>query len=156
MLRKECWIAPAVLILDRVTKIAAEGLPPEGRILIPGVLGLRYVRNTGVAFSLFSQVPFLPAVLTAAVLIAAFFLLRKKKLSPLPFCGLMAMLGGALGNLIDRVFSGSVPDMIEPLFVSFAIFNVADIGITVGCGLVMLYLLLPEKERKDGSPNGTQ
>ena len=145
MIRKECWIAPAVLILDRVTKIAAEGIPPEGLELIPGVLGLRYIRNTGVAFSLFSQIPFLPAVLTVVLLIGAFFLLRGKKLSPLPFCGLMAMLGGALGNLIDRIFSGSVPDMIEPLFVSFAVFNVADIGITVGCALVMLYLLLPDR-----------
>ena len=56
------------------------------------------------------------------------------------------MLGGALGNLWDRLFLGYVPDMIEFLFVRFAVFNLADAGLVTGCALVMLALLRKEKE----------
>ncbi len=134
------WIAAAVLVLDRISKIFAPRIPAEGAALIPGVIGLRYAENTGMAFSLFSGRPWLLGVLSLVVILGAFLYLRHKKIPRLPGIGLMLMLGGAAGNMFDRFITGYVPDMIEFLFVQFAVFNVADMGLTIGCVLVILGL----------------
>lgn len=139
-------LAGAVVAADRVTKILAPGLPADGVTLIPGVLGLRYAENKGMAFSMLAGKPFLLGILSLAVIVAAFLILRKKKLAPFPVTALMLMLGGAVGNMLDRFFTGFVPDMIEFLFVRFAIFNVADTALTVGCGLMILSLLFRKKD----------
>ena len=130
-----------ILAADRITKALASDIPPEGTVLIPGVLGLRYTRNTGAAFSMLSGHPWLLGILSLAVIAAAFLILRKKKLSALTAAGLMMMLGGAVGNMIDRFLTGYVPDMIEFLFVRFAIFNVADTFLCIGCALTAIGLL---------------
>ena len=136
------WLtALAVLALDRITKILAPGIPEDGQPLIPGVIGLRYAENKGIAFSMLSGQPWLTGLLSLAIIIAAFLLLRKKQLRPLPLTGLMMMLGGAAGNMIDRFVHGYVPDMIEFLFVNFAIFNVPDACLCIGCALVIIHLL---------------
>ena len=136
------WIlAAAVLTADRVTKMLAAGIPQEGIQLIPGVIALRYTKNTGAAFSILSGHPWLLGLVSLAAITGAFLYLRGKKLRPLTMTGLMMMLGGAVGNMLDRFLTGYVPDMIEPLFVRFAVFNVADMFLCVGCGLVALSLL---------------
>ncbi len=135
-------IASAVFIADRVTKILAPRIPEEGRVLIPGVAGLRYAENRGIAFSMLSGAPWILGVLSLCIIAGALFFLRKKKLHPMTLTGLMMMLGGAAGNMVDRFFHGFVPDMIEVLFAEFAIFNVADAFICIGCGLVMIRLLI--------------
>ncbi len=145
-MKKLAWIAALVFLLDRGSKLLWNRIPETGITLIPGVLGLTRARNTGVAFSLFSGRPWLLAVLSIGILAGAFFYLRGKRLSGLTRVGLMMMLGGALGNLWDRLFLGYVPDMIEFLFVRFAVFNLADAGLVTGCALVMLALLRKEKE----------
>ena len=143
---KTSWIiAAAAFLADRGAKELAKGIPPEGMTLIPGVLGLRPVRNTGMAFSLLSGHPALLGILSLCVIAAAFLILRGKKLPALSRTGLMMMLGGALGNLTDRLTAGAVPDMIELLFMDFPIFNVADACLVVGCGLVILDLFRGEK-----------
>ena len=143
------WLIPAfVLAADRITKALAGRIAPEGTALIPGVLGLRYTRNTGAAFSMLSGHPWLLGVLSLAVIAAAFLFLRKKKLSAPATAGLMMMLGGAAGNMIDRFATGYGPDMIEFLFVSFAIFNVADTFLCIGCALVALSLLRNDPKDK--------
>ena len=65
------------------------------------------------------------------------FLRLSAGLPGLTVTGLMMMLGGAAGNLADRLLSGYVPDMIEFLFIRFAVFNVADACLVTGCGLVI-------------------
>jgi signal peptidase II len=134
-------IAAAVFIADRITKILAPGIPEGGRVLIPGVIGLRYAENRGIAFSLLSGAPWVLGVISLLIIAAAFFFLRGKKLRPPALTGLMMMLGGAAGNMVDRFVHGFVPDMIEVLFMNFAIFNVADMFLCIGCGLVMISLL---------------
>lgn len=134
-------VAAAVFIADRVTKILAPGIPKNGVVLIPGVIGLRYAENRGIAFSLLSGAPWALGVVSLLIIAAAFFCLRGKKLQPLALTGLMMMLGGAAGNMVDRFVHGFVPDMIEVLFVNFAIFNVADTFLCIGCGLVIISLL---------------
>ena len=147
-MRKVGWIAAAVFAADRVSKLFWSRIPAGGVELIPGVLGLNPVRNTGMAFSLFSGHPWALGVLSLLIIAGAFLLLRGRRLpAPAP-AGLMMMLGGALGNLTDRLLTGFVPDMIELRFVRFAVFNVADAFLVLGCGLAMLGLLRKEPEKK--------
>lgn len=146
-MKKIYWIIPAVVFtLDRVTKILALKIPEEGAVLIPGVVGLRYSENKGIAFSLLSGAPWLLGILSLALIVGGFLFLRKKTLPDLIWIGLMMMLGGAAGNMIDRFFTGYVPDMIEFLFVKFAIFNVADAFLCIGCALVILKILFGKEQ----------
>ena len=133
--------AAAVLAADRITKELAPGIPEGGVALIPGVLGLRYAENRGIAFSLLSGAPRLLGVLSLVLIVAGFLWLRKKEIAAFPLTGLALMAGGAAGNMIDRLVRGYVPDMIEALFVRFPVFNIADAALTAGCVLVMASLL---------------
>lgn len=135
-----------ILIADRITKDLAPNLPREGTVLLPGLLGLRYTENLGMAFSLFSGKPFLLGVLSLAVIIAVILYVRKKEFAPLPLTALLMMFAGAAGNMVDRFFTGYVPDMIEFLFVDFAIFNIADAALTIGCVLLIFSLLFRKKD----------
>ena len=134
-------IAAAICIADRMTKILAPRIPEDGQALIPGVLGLRYAENRGIAFSMLSGMPWVLGLVSLVIIAAVFFFLRGKKLRAMTLAGLMMMLGGAAGNMLDRFIHGFVPDMIEVLFVQFAVFNVADMFLCIGCGLVILQLL---------------
>jgi signal peptidase II len=115
-------------------------------VLIPGVLGLRYAENKGIAFSLLSGHPRILGLLSLALIAGGFLWLRKKEIGDFPLTGLALMAGGAAGNMFDRLIRGYVPDMIETLFVSFPIFNIADSCLTVGCVLVMFSLLFRPKD----------
>ncbi len=134
-------ITLAVIALDRVTKLLAPGLPAEGITLISGVIGLRYAENRGIAFSLLSGYPRLLGVVSLMLIAAGYLWLRKKQFGSFPLAGLALMAGGAAGNMIDRLISGYVPDMIETLFVRFPIFNIADSCLTVGCVMLIISLL---------------
>jgi len=136
------WAAAAgVILADRIAKELAPGLPPEGITLIPGVIGLRYAENRGIAFSLLSGQPRLLGLLSLLLIAGGLIWLRKQYIAPLPLTGLALMAGGAAGNMADRLIRGYVPDLIETLFVNFPVFNVADIGLTAGCALVIFSLL---------------
>ena len=140
----------AIVALDQYTKyLTVLHIPLYGHVdMMPGFLGLTYVRNTGAAFSSFEGQQWLFAliflVFTAAVLWEYF-----KK--PLPFTRLerfciAAVYGGGLGNMVDRVRLGYVVDMIETEFMEFPVFNVADCFITCGCIGLMLHLIFFNKD----------
>jgi len=154
-MRRFGWIALAVLGLDQLTKLAARQLG-EAIPLIPGVLGLRYAENTGMAFSLFSGRPWLLGILSGVLIVLGFAVLGRYRLGNTACIAAMLMLGGAAGNMIDRLFTGYVVDMIEVLFIDFAIFNVADMALTIGCGLMAWSLLLIPKDwsKKHGDTQG--
>lgn len=135
-----------ILITDRISKDLAPGLPAEGTPLIPGLLGLRYAENLGIAFSLLSGKPFLLGILSLVVIIAVILFVRKKELAVLPLTAVLMMLAGAAGNMIDRFFTGYVPDMIEFLFFDFPIFNIADTALTLGCVLLIFSLLFRKQD----------
>ena len=139
-LRKEYAVAPAVLAADRALKMAAFRLPEEGKVLIPGVLRLRYAENRGIAFSMLSGEPRLLGLLSLVAVAGMILWVWKKEMKAFPLAAMMLMIGGALGNAIDRLVLGFVPDMIEVLFVRFAIFNLADAALTVGCGMMVVSL----------------
>ncbi len=145
---KRLWIAAVVLGLDQLTKaLASKYLMDAGSVvLIPGVLGLRYAENTGMAFSLLSGRGWLLGLLSAALIGAAWLLLRRYRLGPLAESAAMLMLGGAVGNMVDRFATGYVVDMLEVLLFRFAIFNLADVALTVGAVLLGITILWMPKE----------
>jgi len=145
-------IAAALILADQVTKVlAAELLQPVADIpLIDGVLHLHYAQNTGVAFSLLSGGDWIIVALTSAVAaaIAAYVLTHKNEVPKTAKILLGVILGGAVGNLIDRIFLGYVVDFIYVKIINFAIFNIADCGITVGAVLLMVWILWSDRKSR--------
>jgi signal peptidase II len=137
--RRAGFVLGAVLILDQLTKhtIASGIAPGEQRRFLPAVQ-LVHVRNTGVAFGVFSGggALVLGFTLTALAVLLVYFARRPER--PWLWLPTGLLIGGAVGNLIDRVGSGAVTDFIKvPLWPAF---NVADMAITFGI-LALLYVL---------------
>jgi signal peptidase II len=138
--------AAIVVIADQVSKQVVWHQFFRGYHLdiIPGLLRLTVVRNDGAAFGLFvgGRVFFIIASVIAVVFITylGFRLPRKERYRRI-LLGLI--LGGAIGNLIDRVYAGSVIDFIEMGIAGhwWPVYNVADIAVTVGAGLLLLSVL---------------
>lgn len=141
----------ACVALDQGVKLwtAASLELYESAPLIPGVVELLYVRNTGGGFSILREHTWLLTIVTALLMAAIAALLWKKVFShPLAMWTLTAVLGGGLGNLIDRVRLGYVIDMFNFEFMTWPVFNVADILVVCGViGFAAYYLLLDDKIR---------
>lgn len=149
--RLEVGVAVAVVVLDQVTKAAVRRAVPEngGIDVIPGFLDLTRVHNTGAAFGMLNTAdfPFKPIVLGLVALVAlvgvawyAWFIPLRERLARI---GIAGVLGGAIGNLIDRATAGYVLDFVDAYWNGwhFWAFNVADAAITIGVGLMILDLL---------------
>jgi signal peptidase II len=123
-----------------------QGPGGESLHLIPGLFDVVYVENTGAAFNLLEGKRgflILFAALMLAVIIVYIFL-KRKSTPPLVLVGLSLVAGGGLGNLIDRVRFGYVVDYLEFQPFSFPVFNIADISVCMGCGLLLLYFAITE------------
>jgi signal peptidase II len=146
-----------ILILDQVTKILILKNIPHGtsRTVIPGFFNLTHVRNRGAIFGFFNQSgsPMVFVVLTAASLLAlglvTYYFIRVSSKDRLLKITLALILGGALGNQIDRVFRGYVVDFLELYVRSFhwPSFNVADSCISIG-GVLLVYIFFFRKGPK--------
>ena len=137
------------VILDQWTKMLAvrDLMPIRSTVLLDGILGLRYVENTGAAFGMLKgQRWFFIILSTAAIIAISIYLIKCRKTVP-PFLGfsLAMIVGGGIGNQIDRIANGYVVDFLEFLFMDFAIFNVADCFVTVGAFLVIFDLLFIDR-----------
>ena len=150
-MRKWYWLAALTLVADQAVKAVSLQLV-EPAILIPGVLQFTHARNTGMAFSMFSGKAWLLGVVSAVCILAGWLILRRYRLGPLSRAAAMLMLGGAAGNMIDRFLRGYVVDMFEPLFIPFAVFNVADAALTIGTALMGASLIFCAEDwrEKDG------
>lgn len=143
---------------DQVIKLFVERyLAPVGtKEFINGFIGWNYVRNTGAAFGSFSDNTVLLSVVTGAVLLAGIILIAMKKIKS-KFCLVCAVMiiSGGLGNLIDRVLKGYVVDFIDLQFMDFAVFNFADILVTVGAFALMFYVIADifRDRKKSGEKN---
>ena len=140
------WLAALVVVADRVTKYLVVTNMTEGQSL-PGVEGIfhwTYVLNPGAAFGMMAHNRILFLAVGAAV-VAAVWYFRRDILAegPLVRSGAALFLGGALGNLWDRVQTGLVVDFFD--FRVWPVFNVADIAICVGAALVVLGIFRKEK-----------
>jgi signal peptidase II len=135
-----------IIILDQVTKYLARinFYPNKDLDIIPGIFELTYLENRGAAFGMFRDKKFLLVGITSIVILAMiFYLLKNKNLNKWVKLCLILIIGGAIGNLIDRVYLGYVVDFfhfyVRDVF-DFPVFNVADISVV--CGSILLSLIL--------------
>lgn len=154
------WLVVGItlLCLDQIAKALVRAAVAGGFVrmtVAPGLIDFTFVANRGAAFGIgqgFGAVSVVLAVAVVAFSVA--YLLRARWLSKVEIVGLALVFGGAVGNAIDRVLFGYVTDFIATTFVDFPVFNIADIGITVGVCLAFLgfALLSPaNKHVHDGS-----
>ena len=117
------------------------------------LLELRYFLNDGMAFSMLAGKQKLLIAVTSLMLLGVLWMLFARKLTPLERVAWTLVLGGGIGNLIDRIATGVVVDYINVLFMNFAIFNFADICVCVGVGLLMVWVLFDSyfKEKAEKS-----
>ncbi len=145
-------VAAVVFVLDRITKIVIRHDVSSWDIhaVIPGFFNIVHTENSGAAFSMLSNAPaqwrtLLLVALSAGVqaIIAVMIWRGGNRLSASLRLGMALILGGALGNLFDRVVHGTVTDFLELYYHEFRwpAFNVADSAITIGAGLIILDML---------------
>ena len=142
--------AAALVAADQGIKLwASANLQPVGAMpLLPGIVELRFCLNDGMAFSMLAGKQALLIGVTSLMLLAVLIMLFVRKMPLAERIAWTLVLGGGVGNLVDRVLNGVVVDYINVLFMNFAIFNFADICVCVGVGLLMLVLLL-DSTKKD-------
>ena len=156
-------VIAAAVGLDQWVKWLTIKHIPENTVLEEPVLWLfrlAHQRNTGDAWSMLEGQTWIFLLVLGLFIVALFFMIRKKWFNKKPeFFALAAILGGAIGNAMDRIFrGGGVVDMIKFNFwMEFPTFNVADIFITVGCAFLMVYVIFFDKETSDrlGKPEET-
>ena len=143
-------VAILVLIADQITKIVTNGVFADA---IPGVISFYSTRNTGAAFSIFGGGDAMIFFIILGVLfVIGFyvfnFMFNKNLKGKVYSVGFGLLIGGIMGNLIDRIAFAEVRDFIRlDFFPTFPIFNIADIALTIGVILVIIWLLflLPKK-----------
>ena len=148
-------MAYAVLTLllaaaDQLIKALVRRAPVGSALFeLPGIVRVTHRSNTGAAFSLFSGKAALLALASAALMaLVVWLFLRAMHPSRPAKLALAALLGGGIGNLVDRVLFGSVTDYIQTLFVDFPVFNFADICVTVSVGVLLLLLATGRLEER--------
>ena len=149
--QRDLWIAAVIVLLDQVVKavVRSELTLNESVTVIPGFFDLTRVHNTGTAFGFMNATDFpfktlvLACVAVAALVALAMYAASLPVDQWLARTGLALILGGAAGNLIDRVAQGYVVDFVDLYWSGwhFWAFNVADASITVGVALMILDLL---------------
>ncbi len=149
-------ITAAVILADQSVKffIASDMNVGDTLFKIFDAFDITYLKNTGAAFSILSGrmslLSIISVVFCAGVVV---YWIRKKPTHPLLCTAVTMMFAGAFSNAIDRIFRGFVVDYIRTLFISFPVFNIADISITVGAALLVLYFIFFDKEDNDAENN---
>ena len=146
------WFTVIIAVIaDQATKVAVRHVMPLGsapRTLIPGVLDLARVENTGAAFSIGEgSTWFFVGCAMVAFVVACTLVWRNDLPFPLVL-SLGCVAGGGVGNMIDRIATGSVTDFLATTFIDFPVFNVADIFVT--CGVAVSLLLYLRWEATEG------
>lgn len=147
-------IVVAAVVLDQIIKYAVvnsmalyQSIP-----ILQDMFHITYIHNTGAAFSLMAGMRgfliLLPMVMTAGAIIYMF--IKRKNGHPLMMTSVALIAGGGIGNMIDRIMLGYVVDYLD--FRVFPIFNLADICVCTGCGLLILYVLFFDG-KQDGKRN---
>ncbi len=148
-----------ITVLDQFTKlIAVKELMHIGTFpLLSNVFHLTYCENPGAGFGVFANYTKVLSVLTFLIVVAAIaYVVVKKPRNWLLMTALTFMVGGAVGNLVDRIRLGYVVDFLDFRLIHFPIFNVADCFVTVGAVLFAVYVIFfsDKKEQTDGNDKG--
>ena len=138
-------LALAVFVVDQGIKAIVEGSMRVGEsiTLITGFLSLTYIKNDGGAFGILGGSQMILLVGSTVAVAVVLWMLLSGRPSMLTMLGCGLILGGAAGNLLDRLSSGEVTDYVH--FSFWYIFNAADAAIVVGVGLLLLSALRPER-----------
>ena len=155
------WVTLGVVALDQITKAIVRSIlaPFESMTVIPGLVDLTHVLNSGVAFGLLNELdlPFKNVVTTLLAALAlggiAYYARHVRSEERLARLGLSLILGGAIGNLLDRLLTGRVIDFVDVYWQGwhFWAFNVADASITIGAVLVFVELLVVNRHHASHS-----
>lgn len=151
------------VVLDQLSKhLVLTHLVPVGSYpLWEGVLHFTYVENTGAAFGMLKDHRWVFLIIsTLAILAIVAYILYIKPQSWVERVALASIAGGGIGNMIDRVYRGFVVDFIDVTCIDFYVFNIADSFVCVGCGLMILWLILDEikarRAKKSPAAEGTE
>lgn len=140
-----------ILAADRGTKllITQNMSPGDSIAVIDGVFHISYIRNHGAAFSILQGQTLLLGIFTALLITAGivFVFLNRKSEDRMMMCSVCMIIGGGLGNLIDRISVGYVVDFLD--FRVFPVFNFADICVTLGCVLMCLCVIRKDSKAKN-------
>jgi signal peptidase II len=153
----------AVVFLDRATKAWIESRPPSyfPHVVTPNIFNIIYSRNPGIAFSFFADSSsaftriFLIVSSILIIGVIAWLLVASRSSSALNAAGLALLLGGAAGNITDRIIHGAVTDFLEVwlrflpwhIFNPWPTFNVADAAVTIGAVLIVFDVLFAQQPR---------
>lgn len=142
----------AAVILDQWTKaLAVTHLQPVDTLpVIENILHLTYLENRGAAFGMLANHRWVFMVLsTLSIVLLLFWLLKERPKSWWVTCAGAMIVGGGIGNMIDRVALGYVVDFIDVRAIDFYVFNVADSFVCVGCGMILVWTLYMELVKKE-------
>ncbi len=140
-----------VFTIDRLTKIFFSQLMEinESVVVLKNILHFSLVHNTGIAFGLFKDCGlvfiFVPLVLAGLLIYNIYYYRHSEQLTRTYIIAFSLILGGAIGNLYDRIFIGYVIDFID--FRIWPVFNIADSAITIGAGIILLKCIPSAKEK---------
>lgn len=151
-------LSAVLVIIDQVIKyFIYQGLSPDGRItVIDHLFYLVYSENRGAAFGMFQNATLIFAVVTILVIGIFIYIIASKKLTGKLFtASVILIIGGGVGNLIDRVFRGFVIDYISLSFFP-PICNFADYCITIGAALFILSIFLMPEIKKSAAADKTE
>lgn len=152
-------LVPVIVGLDQWTKTLVRKALPVGESIAPiNFLGdffrILHWKNTGAAFGIFQNANLILMILSSLIVVVlAVYYISMKENNTLIRIGLAMAMGGALGNLIDRVTQGYVTDFMS--FGRFPIFNLGDSAVTVGVGLMVLALLLESRQKNPSDQTET-
>ena len=141
-----------VVLLDYITKRIVSGsmVLYQSIPVIKGVFNITYVKNTGASFGMMAGARWFFVAVTVILIAAVIYYAVKNKITDKLFLvSASFVVGGGIGNLIDRIATGAVVDFFDFCLINFAIFNVADCFVVVGVILMAIYYIKEEKTKKE-------
>lgn len=136
----------SLLLIDQASKAFFESFELGASIAGPffGIFDITLVHNTGAAWGMFDDMTILLGILSLVVCVGAivYLFVLAPESSPLAAVGLSLVVAGGIGNALDRFMNTYVIDFIRPVFIDFPVFNVADIGVTCGCVIFLISLVI--------------
>ena len=141
-----------IIIFDQLTKffvVQNITLNSEVVSVVPKIFSFVHVHNPGAAFSILQgKIEFLSCISLAFCVGVIWYMIIKKPKNKVLRISTMLLFAGAIGNVIDRIFRGYVVDFIKVLFINFPVFNLADIAITCGAALLIIYILFLDNKKE--------
>ena len=145
-------VTSILLIIDQISKllINTKMTLHQEIVIIPKLLSIFYVENTGAAFSMLQDnTIFLTVINALFIIVLHMFIKKEKDLSKFSCLSLGLIMGGMFGNLLDRIIHHGVIDFIYISLIDFPVFNIADMGITIGVVLLIISFILEKRSKNE-------